>query len=387
LAGDLDGLKALVEREQYDLVVVGPEQPLALGLADRLRQGGTAVFGPGQSGARLESSKAFAKAFMKRHDVPTAAFEVVTSKAAAESVLDTWGSPVVVKASGLAAGKGVMMAMTREEADEALTACFDTSAFGEAGSTVVLEKMLEGEEASVFVITDGRRHHVLPGSQDHKRAYDGDRGPNTGGMGAYSPAPVLTETLLEEIQTLIVEPVLEGLNREEIDYRGLLYIGVMITEDGPQVLEFNVRFGDPETQAVLPRLEFDLGAMLLAAARGELRDEPLPPPVHSAAACVVAAARDYPRSGAKALPITGVDEAERRGAIVFHAGTAVHDDVLVTSGGRVLNVVGRGETLGDAVASAYAGIEAIHFEGMRYRRDIAHRALRPAAVSKTKAGC
>jgi phosphoribosylamine--glycine ligase len=372
---DLDGITTLVQEKAYDLVVIGPENPLALGLADRLRDMGTAVFGPGASGARLESSKAFAKDFMKRHGIPTAGFDVVGSRAEGEAVLEAWGAPLVVKASGLAAGKGVIMAETLGEARQALADCFEAKAFGDAGSTVVLEKKLEGEEASIFVITDGHRFHVLPGSQDHKRALDGDEGPNTGGMGAYSPAPVLTPAVQSTVGATIIEPTLGGLRADGIDFRGLLYVGLMMTENGPEVLEYNVRFGDPETQAVLPRVGFDLGAVLLEAARGELSADPLPEPKEGASACVVAATADYPRSGAKGLPITGVADAEARGALVFHAGTQFRDGELVTAGGRVLGVVGMGETLRDAVEQAYAGIENIQFEGIRYRHDIAHRAL------------
>ena len=233
-ADDLDGICSLAGERAYDLVVIGPENPLALGLADRLRDMDVAVFGPGAAGARLESSKAFAKEFMKRHGIPTAGFEVVGSREEGEAVLEDWGAPLVVKASGLAAGKGVIMAETPAEARQALADCFDSKSFGDAGSTVVLEKKLEGEEASVFVITDGKRFHVLPGSQDHKRALDGDEGPNTGGMGAYSPAPVLSVEIRSQVASMIIEPTLGGLAQDNIDFRGLLYVGLMMTENGPR---------------------------------------------------------------------------------------------------------------------------------------------------------
>ncbi len=372
-ADDLDGLAALVRTERYDLVVVGPEAPLAAGLADRLRSDGTTVFGPGAAGARLEASKAFAKAFMERHRIPTARFRTVTRLADAEATLAEWGAPIVVKASGLAAGKGVTVAGTVEEARTAARAALEGSAFGAAGAEVVLEERLVGEEVSVFAITDGRDHHILPGSRDHKRALDGDRGPNTGGMGAVSPAAILAPALLEEIGRTMVEPTLEGLLREGTAFCGLLYFGVMVTAEGPKLLEYNVRFGDPETQAVLPRLGGDLALTLLAAGRGELAGASTDPPTHPAAACVVAAARDYPRSGARGLPITGIERARERGALVFHAGTAVGEGGLVTAGGRVLNVVGVGDTLDAALRTAYAGIDEIHFEGMRYRADIGGR--------------
>jgi phosphoribosylamine--glycine ligase len=374
-SGDLAGVEELVREENYDLVVIGPEQPLAQGLADRLRDRGATVFGPGEKGARLEASKAFAKDFMARHGIPTAAYRVVGRPEEALDLLAEWGPPVVVKASGLAAGKGVAVAETEEEARRAIDECMKQKSFGEAGLTVVMEKLLEGEEASVFVITDGRRYHLLPGSQDHKRAYDGDAGPNTGGMGALSPAPILTPEHMATVETAIVRPTLEGLRAEGIPFRGLLYLGLMITESGPELLEYNVRFGDPETQAVLPRLGFDLARVLFEAAQGELGETRLDPPAHEASACVVAAAADYPRSGAKGLPIRGVEEARKRGALVFHAGTARRQGDLVTNGGRVLNVVGVGDTLRGAVDLAYEALERIHFDGMRFRRDIGDRAL------------
>ena len=374
-ATDGEGIVRLAAERGVDLVVIGPEAPLAVGLADRLRAGGTAVFGPGAEGARLEASKAFAKEFMQRHGIPTARYRVATSREEAEAVLRQWGAPLVVKASGLAAGKGVVVAETKEEASEALAACFTRNAFGEAGRTVVLEEKLEGEEASVFVVTDGRHHHLLPGSQDHKRAFDGDRGPNTGGMGAYSPAPVLTPSRLREIEEHIVVPTLAGLRKEGVDYRGLLYFGLMMTAAGPKLLEYNVRFGDPETQAVLPRLGYDVGELLYQAAIGELDEAPLPEPAFAAAACVVAATGDYPRSSTKGLPVEGIEEARAGGALVFQAGTSRKEGRLVTAGGRVLSVVGRGDSLAEALDRAYEGIAAVRFKGMRYRRDIGARAV------------
>jgi len=249
---------------------------------------------------------------------------------------------------------------------------------------VVLERLLVGEEASLFVLTDGEHFKVLPASQDHKRAFDGDLGPNTGGMGAYSPAPMATPELLARTEEAIVRPTLAGLKEDGIPYRGVLYVGLMLTEEGPQVVEFNVRFGDPETQVVLPRMELDWGELFLQTAQGELDDAPLPPPAHPAAVCVVAATADYPRRSEKGLPIEGIEAAEARGVLVFHAGTATDAaGGLVTDGGRVLGIVARGFTLGAAVDAAYAGIDAVSFPGMRYRRDIAHRALAPKTRSTT----
>jgi phosphoribosylamine--glycine ligase len=369
-AGDQEGLEDLVRERRFDLVVIGPEDPLAAGLADRLRARGSVVFGPGARGARLEGSKAFAKDFMVRHGIPTARYHVVDSVEAGREVLREWGLPVVVKASGLAAGKGVTVAVTREEAEAALRSCLEENRLGAAGSRVVVEECLEGEEASVFVVTDGRRFRVLPGSQDHKRAFDGDRGPNTGGMGAVSPTPVLSPRLLERVEREMILPTLAGLEAEGIEFRGVLYLGIMVTRDGPRLLEYNVRFGDPETQVVLPRLGYDLAALLLEAARGELGPDPGSIPAHEAAACVVAAAADYPARGAKGLPISGLQDAEREGALVFHAGTAREGDRIVTAGGRILNLVGLGRTTAEALERAYAGIAAVSFSGMRYRKDI-----------------
>ena len=383
-ADDLEGLQDLARTEAYDLVVIGPETPLAAGLADGLRAARIPVFGPGQKGAILEASKAYAKDFMFRHHIPTAGYRVVERPEEAEAVLEAWGAPVVVKASGLAAGKGVTVAETVEAARAAVTDCLVGGAFGEAGRTVVLERLLVGEEASLFVLTDGEHFKVLPASQDHKRAFDGDLGPNTGGMGAYSPAPMATPELLARTEEAIVRPTLAGLKEDGIPYRGVLYVGLMLTEEGPQVVEFNVRFGDPETQVVLPRMELDWGELFLQTAQGELDDAPLPPPAHPAAVCVVAATADYPRRSEKGLPIEGIKAAEARGVLVFHAGTATDAaGGLVTDGGRVLGIVARGFTLGAAVDAAYAGIDAVSFPGMRYRRDIAHRALAPKTRSTT----
>jgi phosphoribosylamine--glycine ligase len=297
----------------------------------------------------------------------------VESMEEGRDVLREWKPPVVVKASGLAAGKGVTVAVTEGEADAALRDCLEEGRLGEAGSTVVVEECLEGEEASLFVVTDGRRFRVLPGSQDHKRAFDGDRGPNTGGMGAVSPTPLLSADLLERVEREMILPTLAGLEADGVEYRGVLYFGIMITREGPRLLEYNVRFGDPETQVVLPRLGYDLAGMLLETARGELGPDPPPAPAHGAAACVVAATADYPARGAKGLPISGLRDAEREGVLVFHAGTAREGNRIVTAGGRILNLVGLGRTAAEALERAYAGIAAVSFPGMRFRRDIGHR--------------
>lgn len=374
-ADDADGIAALVQEQDYDLVVIGPEAPLAAGLADRLRAAGHTVFGPGADAARLESSKAYAKEFMARHDIPTADYHIVRSPGEAEKVLARRSRRWVIKASGLAAGKGVILADSEAEVRDALRVCFEERRFGEAGTTVVMEDWLEGPEVSVFAVTDGTTAHLLPVSQDHKRAFDGDEGPNTGGMGAYTPAAGWSPALAEALRDGIVEPTLAGLRRDGLDYRGLLYFGLMLTPHGPRLLEYNVRFGDPETQAVLPVWGGDLGALLLAAARGELAGHRLTPARHAAGACVVAAAPGYPASADTGAAITGIVDAERHGVTVFHAGTRLDDDgTLRTSGGRVLAVSAVAEDLRTAIARAYRGIESIGFEGMWYRTDIGQRA-------------
>ena len=374
-AEDIDGLLDLSRELNFDLVVVGPEAPLAMGLADSLRQSGVTVFGPGRTGAQLETSKAWAKEFMARHGIPTAQYKAVSSLSEGMSYLESHPGPIVIKASGLAAGKGVTVASSQSEAEAALRDCFEADVFGAAGHTVVIEECLYGEEVSVFAVTDGTAWTLLPSSQDHKRAYDGDLGPNTGGMGAYSPAPVLSPAVLSEVIGRILEPTLKGLREEGIDYRGVLYMGLILTASGPHVIEYNVRFGDPETQAVLPRVDGDLGHWFLTAGKGSLRAPRTAPEHPGACICVVAAAEGYPGSYEKNLPIVGVDSAEQSDAHVFHAGTSIHEQQLVSSGGRVLSVVARGASLLQASQTAYSALEQIEFKGMWFRKDIGHKAL------------
>jgi phosphoribosylamine--glycine ligase len=370
---------ALAVREQVDLTVVGPELPLSLGIVDLFAAQGRPIVGPTKEAAALESSKAFAKDFMARHGVPSARFRVCdTAEAALDAIAGgELGCPVVVKADGLAAGKGVVIAEDRAAAEQAVRAAMIEGRFGASGSRVVLEEFLTGQEASYFVLADGVSCLPLSSAQDHKRIFDDDRGPNTGGMGAFAPSPLITPEVERRVLDEIVQPVLEGMAAEGRPYRGFLYVGLMLTADGPKVIEFNVRFGDPEAQVVLPMLDEDLSWLLGAAATGALpsraarfRDEP-----HVG---VVLAAGGYPDAVESGKAIAGVDAAAGvAGALVFHAGTSRRDGQLLTSGGRVLTVVGRGPTYRDAIDVAYRAASHVHFDGMQLRRDIGRKALTP----------
>jgi phosphoribosylamine--glycine ligase len=374
---DVAGLLAFARRQAVDLTVVGPELPLALGLVDHFEQGGLKVIGPHQAAARLESSKVFAKQFMARYRIPSASFQVVDDPRAARALLAgaALHYPLVVKADGLAAGKGVVVAGDRNEAEEAVSAFMERRTLGAAGEKLVFEEFLPGEEASYILICDGATYLPLASSQDHKRVFDQDRGPNTGGMGAYSPTPVLTAPLERAVRERIVEPTLEGLLREQLGFCGFLYVGLMLTAAGPQVLEFNVRLGDPETQAILPRLETDLLELLQAARAGRLVEAR--PRWHAgSAACVVLASGGYPGPYRKGLPISGLEQAaELEDVTLFHAGTLRTAQGYVTSGGRVLVVAGRGANLPRALERAYAGARLIQFEGCHYRSDIGARGV------------
>ncbi len=354
---------------RIDLTVVGPELPLVQGIADEFGQRGLVLLGPSRVAAEVEGSKVFTKEFCLRHGVPTAAARVVRSRDEAASAVNELGIPIVFKADGLAAGKGVSVCQTRDDVEKALVRFFDEHAFGAVGGRVLVEECLVGDEVTFMVLTDGATIVPLATSRDFKRVFDGDRGPNTGGMGAFSPAPLPTE-IASAILRQIIQPSLDGLAREGRQYRGVLYAGVMLTADGPKLLEFNCRLGDPEAQVVLPRLDVELFSLLRAAAQGELSGVRVAWR-HEATACVVLAAAGYPEAPRRGDAIAGVAEAlSLPGVLVFHAGTAVHDGQLVTAGGRVLSVVGRGGTLAEAVACAYAAAECIHFDGMHYRRDI-----------------
>jgi phosphoribosylamine--glycine ligase len=351
-AGDSEGLLGLAGSIEADLVVFGPEAPLVAGVADDLRHAGVAVLGPSAAAARIEGSKRFAKDVMSAAGVPTA------------ETLPVARPPCVIKADGLAAGKGVFVCRTREEVDAGLRSA---AGFGDA---LVIEELLEGEEVSVFALCDGTRAVALPAVQDFKRVGDGDTGANTGGMGSYSPVPALGPAEVEEIVDSVHRPVLEELARRGSPFVGVLFAGLMLTADGPRVLEFNCRFGDPETQSLLPRVEDDLLPALWAAARGDLGDAEVAAS-DDAAVTVVLTAADYPRGGDTGSAIAGIDEAEESGAVVFHAGTALRGDRVVTNGGRVLNVTAVGSTIGDARERAYAAVYRISFTGMRFRTDIA----------------
>lgn len=378
---DVSALVALARDLSADLVIVGPEAPLVAGLVDQLRDAGISVVGPSAYAAQLEGSKAFAKAFMQRYGIPTAAHRTFHALEAAEAeayirASFTAGRPVVVKASGLAAGKGVVVADSADEAVEALHAAFD-GAFGAAGNEVVLEERLAGEEASVFALCDGTTYLVLPPAQDHKRALDGDVGPNTGGMGAYAPAPVLTGQRLTEICRTVVEPTLMGMQAEGHPFTGVLFVGLMQTQDGPKVIEYNVRLGDPETQVLMPLLPTNQTLELFEAlAHGRLGALRLRTDDRHAAT-VVLAAPGYPGSYPKGLPVSGLDEAAAiEGATVFHAGTALAPDgSVVTDGGRVFAATGVGDSLPEALDRAYRAADLVRFDGKHLRHDIGRRAL------------
>ena len=363
-----------VKEHKIGLVVVGPEVPLMNGLVDELEAAGIRAFGPRANAAEIEGSKSFAKNLMKKYGIPTARYEVFTAAEPARAYIRQEGAPIVVKADGLAAGKGVIVAMTEQEALDAVDAIMEDHSFGDAGARVVIEEFMEGEEASLLAFTDGTTIRPMISAQDHKRAYDGDRGPNTGGMGTYAPAPVMTPEMTERAVEEILKPTIAAMAKEGRTYRGCLYLGLMVTADGPKVVEFNARFGDPETQVVLPLLDSDLVAIMCACADGTLADVPIRWK-DGAAVCVVLASGGYPGHYEKGQEIHGLADAEAMGALVFHAGTAMKDGKLVTNGGRVLGVVGRGADISSAVDAAYAAAAKISFKDAYYRKDIAHRAL------------
>ncbi len=377
-ATDTAGLLKFASEKKIDLVVVGPEQPLADGIVDLFEERGMRTFGPTRRAAELEWSKAFAKEFMRRHGIPTAAHEIFHSGSldAARRYLADCPIPVVLKADGLAAGKGVLICTTREDALEGLHQIAESKAFGSAGDTVVVEEWMEGEEASVFAVTDGSRYVLLSPAQDHKRVFDGDRGKNTGGMGAYAPTPVVTGEILKNVEGTIIRPTIEGMAAEGRMYKGCLYVGLMITRDGPRVVEYNVRFGDPETQVVLPLYRGDLAELLMAAAAGNLSPASAPASPGTAV-CVVLASGGYPDVYPAGLDIRGLERLdELQDVVAFHAGTKEAGERIVTAGGRVLGVTAFGsDGLQQTIERAYRAVEKISFQGMHYRRDIGRKAL------------
>ncbi len=374
---ELDALLALAERESIDLTVIGPELPLDRGVVDRFRAAGRRIFGPPRAAAQLECSKVFAKGFMARHGIPTARYRVCDNAVDARALIASgeFGFPVVLKADGLAAGKGVVVAPDRAEADAAIRAAMDERQFGAAGARLVVEECLSGPEVSFFALCDGSGAIAIATAQDHKRIFDNDQGPNTGGMGAFSPSPLVDAAMHARIMREIIEPVLRGMRSEGTEYRGFLYAGLMLTCNGPKVIEYNVRFGDPEAQAVMPLIDGELLPLIAAAADGDLRGHAvqLKPAVSVG---VVLAAAGYPGTVKGGAPIRGLADAARvPDAMVFHAGTAERDGEIVTAGGRVLTVVGTGATYQSAIDRAYEAVSLISFDGMQYRRDIGQKAL------------
>jgi phosphoribosylamine---glycine ligase len=374
---DPDAMLALTQRESIDLTVIGPELPLDRGVVDRFRAEGRRIFGPPRAAAQLECSKAFAKGFMARHGIPTAQYRVCETSTDARETIDRgeFGFPVVLKADGLAAGKGVVIAADRDEAHAAVRAAMDERRFGAAGARLVIEECLTGPEVSFFALCDGTRALPIATAQDHKRIFDDDKGPNTGGMGAFSPSPLIDAAMEQRVMREIVEPVLRGMCAEGTEYRGFLYAGLMMTCDGPKVIEYNVRFGDPEAQAVMPLIGGDFLALLTAAADGDLRGRAVTRG-DGVSVGVVIAAGGYPGPVQNGAPISGLDAASRVPDVtIFHAGTARRRDQIVTAGGRVLTVVATARDYPSAIARAYDAAGLISFDGMQYRRDIGQKAV------------
>jgi phosphoribosylamine--glycine ligase len=376
-ATDAEGLAALAREMKADLVVVGPESALAEGLADRLDAAGIPCFGPTAKAAQLETSKAFSKAFLQRHGIPTAGYGVYEDTASAKAALNSYSAPYVIKADGLAAGKGVAISPDRQDAEAEIERMLG-GRFGSAGSRVVIEEFMDGEEGSLFALCDGQRAVLFGGAQDHKRAFDGDMGPNTGGMGAYSPAPVFTPELVQAANDRVVQPTIQKMAEEGAPYRGVLYAGLMATSEGPKVVEFNARFGDPECQVLMMRFDGDIVPLLLACARGDLTKAPAPRFKDGTVICVVMAAKGYPDSPLEGSVIRGADQDFGPHVQVFHAGTKKRDDgTLVAAGGRVLNVCAYGADIAEARERAYEAIARIDWPGGFNRTDIGWRALEP----------
>ena len=371
-ATDVEGIVALAKKEKVDFVCVTPDDPLALGCVDRLEGEGIPAFGPTAYAAQMEASKIFSKNLMRKYGIPTAKCEIFTEMDKALAYLDTQKAPIVVKADGLALGKGVVVASTIEEAKNAVIEMMEGGKFGKSGARVLIEECMVGREVTVLCFCDGKTIRPMPASQDHKRVFDGDKGPNTGGMGAFAPSPLYTEEIAERTEKEILIPTLNAMNSEGFTFKGVLYVGLMLTKDGPKVVEYNARFGDPETQVVLPLLESDLFAIMRAVREERLAETDIRWKKGSAA-CIVLASGGYPEKYESGKLISGLEDAEAAGATVYHAGTKKTDAGYVTAGGRVLGVTALGDTLAGAVHSAYAAAEKIHFEGAHMRRDIGSR--------------
>lgn len=373
--GDNKKIVSFAQEKDICLVIIGPEVPLMNGLADAVQDAGIAVFGPAKAAAQLEGSKSFSKEIMKKYHIPTAKYEIFRDAAAAKAYIKKEGAPIVVKADGLAAGKGVIVAETAEQALAAVDEIMCDKAFGAAGDSIVIEECLTGEEASVLAFTDGKTIVPMMPSQDHKRAFDGDKGPNTGGMGTYAPAPVIDKKMMQRVQKEILNPVIAAMQKEDKPYQGCLYAGLMITADGPKVIEFNARFGDPETQVVMPLLKSDLAEIMLACSDKTLADKEINWE-KKAAVCVVLASGGYPQKYEKGSVIKGIAEAKAAGALIFHAGTRKKGSDIVTDGGRVLNIVAIDKNIKAAVKKAYEYVSFISFNKMQYRNDIAQKAFK-----------
>ncbi len=372
---NIQELLKFAKSKKVDLTVVGPELPLTLGLSDAFQKEGLKVFGPNQKAAQLEQSKTFSKVFMQKHHIPTADFQVFTHFKEAKAYIEKTSYPLVIKADGLAAGKGVLVAKTSQEALQFLDEVMEKKIFGKSGERVVIEECLQGEELSILALLDGKSFLLLPEARDHKRIFDHDEGPNTGGMGAYSPVPWASQKLINEIVEKVFKQVCRGLEKEKINYCGVLYAGLMITTKGPKVLEFNVRFGDPETQVVLPRIKSDLVHLMMACCNQTLSQESIEISQDSTL-CVVIASGGYPQSHQNGLAIHGLNEAQNKNTFVFHAGTKKEGTSVLTNGGRVLGVTGWNSSMERARESVYQSIQKIHFEKMQYRKDIGQSAIR-----------
>ncbi len=382
---DIPALLEFAKKEKIDLTVVGPEAPLSAGIVDEFNNYKLRIFGPNKKAAQLEASKVFAKELMAKYNIPSADFKIFDNANEAKEYIELKGAPCVVKADGLAQGKGVIVAKTTDEARQAVVSIMEEKIFGDSGNRIIIEDCLEGEEASIIVLTDSKDVIPLASSQDHKRVFDGDKGGNTGGMGAYSPAPVVTSELFKEILEKIIYRTIDGLVKEGMNYKGVLYAGIMITKEGPKVLEFNVRFGDPETQAILPRLKSDLLEAMLAASNEKLGKVIKTGGMdwdNRACVSVVCASGGYPGNYEKGKEISGLEDvAKMRDVVVFHAGTKILQTTnfqlqTLTNGGRVLGVTGLGNTISEAIRTTYRAVEKIHFAGMHYRKDIGQKAIK-----------